>query len=286
MSGERRQSTVGQHLDPRTGLGPNAGAGESRGTTAPRDRATPVSGVEFRWRQVYRSIADQITTGVLEAGDRLQGERDLSVTFGVGRTTVRRALAELERDGLVEPLPGRGNFVSGGPLSESNALVGLTELAAERGLSTTSIVERAEIRSASLEEAETFGMAPGAPLFHLERLRLLDGLEFALSDSLIPASRAPGLEDVDFRTASLYAELDARGASPVRAEYWVWAGRADERAAALLAIEAGDPVLFSDTRTTDARRRVIQTARVVYRADRYRLRTVLTRRRRPVQPSD
>ena len=142
-----------------------------------------------------------------------------------------------------------------------------------------------KIQPASLEEAEVFGVAPGAPLFHLERLRLLDGLEFALAYSLTPVSMAPGLEDVDFRTASLYAELDARDASPARAEYSVWAGRADERTAALLAIEADDPVLFSDTRTTDVRRRVIQTARVIYRADRYRLQTVLTRRRAPMEPS-
>jgi DNA-binding GntR family transcriptional regulator len=135
----------------------------------------------------------------------------------VGRTTIRRALAALERDGLIESHPGRGNFVSGGPLSESNALVSLGELAAARGLKTTSDVRRADVRRATLEEADLFGIAPGAKLLDLERLRYLDGQEFALAESLVPLSIAPGIETVDFRTASLYAELGSRNALPVRA---------------------------------------------------------------------
>jgi GntR family transcriptional regulator len=237
----------------------------------------PARGQAHRWQQVYRSISEQISRGVLVSGDRLQGERSLSEGYGVGRTTIRRALAELERDGLIESHPGRGNFVSGGPLSESNALVSLGELAAARGLTTTSDVRRAHVRHATLEEADLFGIAPGASLFDLQRLRYLDGLEFALADSLVPLAVAPGIEDVDFRTASLYAELGVRGAFPVRAEYSVWAEGADDAIAPLLGIEVGDPVLVSSTRARDQQHRVVQVSRVTYRADRYRLQTVLTR---------
>jgi GntR family transcriptional regulator len=245
------------------------------------DRPGRVAARPLRYRQIYRSIADRIASGDLSAGDRLQGERDLSVVLGVGRTTVRRALAELERDGLIESLPGRGTFVAGGPISESNALVGLSELGAARGLRTTSIVIRAETRPATVEESDVFVIAPGAPLFQLERVRLLDGLELALADTLVPEGRAPGIADVDFGYASLYAELDARGASPVRAEYTVWATGADERMAGLIAVKPGDPVLVTSTRAFDARGRVVETSIVTYRADRYRMRTELVRRRWP-----
>jgi GntR family transcriptional regulator len=222
----------------------------------------------LRYHRVYRSIAERIASGELSRGDRLQGERDLSTAFGVGRTTVRRALAELERDGLVESQPGRGSFVAGGPLSESSTLMGLSELGAARGLRAT------------LTEAELFGIAPGAPVFHLERVRFLDGLEVAVADSLVPEARAPGLDRVDFTGASLYAELDARSASPVRADFTAWAAGADERVAALLAIAPGDPVLETSTRALDVHGRVVETSMVIYRADRYRLQTSLSRRRR------
>ncbi len=235
----------------------------------------------LRYRQIYRSIADRIASGDLSAGDRLQGERDLSVALGVGRTTVRRALAELERDGLIESLPGRGTFVSGGPISESNALVGLSELGAARGLRTTSTVIHAETRPATVEEADEFLIAPGAPLFHLERVRFLEGLELALADTLVPAGRAPGIADVDFRSASLYAELDARSAAPLRAEYAIWATGADERTAGLIDVRPGEPVLVTSTRAFDRRGRLVETSIITYRADRYRMRTELIRRRWP-----
>jgi GntR family transcriptional regulator len=244
------------------------------------DHTMRVIGEPLRYQRIYRSIADRIASGELSKGDRLQSERDLSTAFGVGRTTVRRALAELERDGLVESSPGRGSFVAGGPLSESNVLEGLSELGAERGSRATSRVLVAELRPATLAEAESFAIVAGAPIFHLERVRLLDGLEIALADSLVPEFRVRGLTDVDFRSASLYAELDARGASPVRAEFTAWAAAADARTATLLSVTIGEPVLMTSTRACDATGRVIETSLVTYRADRYRLRTELTRRRR------
>ena len=250
-----------------------------RPTAPPTMGPEAVAAEQPLYRKLYRSIADQIASGVLVTGDRLQGERELSVRFGVGRTTVRRALAELEREGLIESLPGRGSFVAGGPVSESNVLVGLSELGAARGLTTSSIVTGSETRPATIEEAELFGIAPGGLLFALERVRLLDGLEFALSHSLVPLARAPGLAAADFTNASLYAELEARGVAPVRAEYVVWAAAADARTATLLTIAPGDPVLVTATCAYDARRRVVETSRVTYRADRYQMRTVLTRRR-------
>jgi len=47
-------------------------------------------------------------------GGRLPGERALTAEFGVSRGTVRAALAELERDGLVVPVHGRGTLLREG----------------------------------------------------------------------------------------------------------------------------------------------------------------------------
>ncbi|MBA3380925.1 MAG: GntR family transcriptional regulator [Actinobacteria bacterium] len=238
------------------------------------------------YKQLYDSLSEQIAMGALNPGDRLPAERDLCKRFGVGRGTVRRALADLERDGQIESYVGRGTFVSSGPVSESNTLTSLTDLAASRGLPTTSRVLSAELKSAHADEAEVFGVAPGSPMFHLERVRLLDGYEFALSKSVVPQTRAPGIELVDYSAASLYATLTALGVEPMQAEYVVWAAPADERSAGFLAIDDGDAVLMSSTSTFDSAKRLIETSLVAYRADRYRMRTVLTRPRPKIQRTD
>lgn len=63
----------------------------------------------------YRAIADalraRIESGDLEAGDPLPSESALTAEYGVARTTVRHALAELEGAGLIEAVHGKGRFV-------------------------------------------------------------------------------------------------------------------------------------------------------------------------------
>ncbi|MEV5983607.1 GntR family transcriptional regulator [Streptomyces sp. NPDC052051] len=63
----------------------------------------------------HHGIADdlrhQITTGRIRAGERLPSETDLAAQHKVSTSTLRNALAVLEREGLVEKVHGKGNFV-------------------------------------------------------------------------------------------------------------------------------------------------------------------------------
>ncbi|MDP3252839.1 MAG: FCD domain-containing protein [Hydrogenophaga sp.] len=63
-------------------------------------------------RPLRESILDQLQSGHWRAGDRMPTERELSDTFGVSRTTVRKALAELKQQGLIEQTVGSGTFVT------------------------------------------------------------------------------------------------------------------------------------------------------------------------------
>jgi DNA-binding GntR family transcriptional regulator len=230
--------------------------------------------------QVYRLIADQIASGALASGDRLPAERRLCDQLGVSRATVRRALADLVEDGLVGSSMGRGSFVATGPLVEPpNALLSFTELGSRRGLRPSARVLVREVRAATLEEAEQFGIAPGAEILELSRLRMLDGVPVAVDRSRVPIARAPALLDYDFGTASLYDALTAAGYPPVRAAYTVEAVAATAAEGALLGIEAGTPVLVTDTTAYDLGDRPVERCRTAYRADRYRFRATLVRRR-------
>jgi DNA-binding GntR family transcriptional regulator len=230
------------------------------------------------YAQISRLIADEVSGGVLQRGDRLPSERDLCQRFGVSRVTLRRALADLVRQGVVESSRGRGWFVTTGVLGEPpNALQSFTETAAARGLRATARVLEATGRPATLEDAEQLAIVPGAPLFHLRRVRLLGGLPIAFDHSRVPLELAPELEQADFAVASLYAVLQAAGLSPSRADYQVQAAAADASAAALLDARAGDPVLVTEQVTYDIDGRPIELTTMTYRGDRYRFRASLGR---------
>jgi GntR family transcriptional regulator len=230
------------------------------------------------YHRVYREISKEIENGTLEPGDRLPSERWLCDELGVSRATVRRAIEELTADGLVEGR-GRGSFVTGDALAEpAGTLMSLSELGRSRGLDASARVIAAGVRPATIDEAELFAIAPGAELFELERLRMLDELPISLDHNRVPLRLAPGLADLDFTTASLYEALDRAGNPPRRADYELEARRADAREAELLGLAPDAPVLFATTVAIGAQGRVVDLGRTVYRADRYRFHASLTRR--------
>jgi GntR family transcriptional regulator, uxu operon transcriptional repressor len=58
------------------------------------------------------TILSQLQAGHWKAGDRLPTERELAEGYRVSRTTVRRALADLKQQGLIEQTVGSGTFVA------------------------------------------------------------------------------------------------------------------------------------------------------------------------------
>jgi GntR family transcriptional regulator len=232
------------------------------------------------YRRVYQAIAQDVEQHVLTSGARLPSERELCERLSVSRATVRRALRQLATDGLVESIPGRGTFVSAGPLGEApNTLMSFTHLGTSRGLAPSARVLQADVRPATIDEAETFAIAPGAEMFYLERVRYLDELPVAIDSSRVPLARAPGLVDVDFASVSLYGTLESCGAGPVRADYTVSAIAATERDAELLDVEVQSPLLLTTTTSFDEARRLVELGKQTYRGDRYRFRATLTKRR-------
>lgn len=239
----------------------------------------PISqAAEPLYQRAYRAIAEEIASGVLHPGDRLPSERALCDELGVSRATVRRAIEQLEHDGLLTSR-GRGSVVAGDALVEPlNTLISLSELGRMRGLVATARVLAAHVRPATIDEADAFAIAPGAEVFELRRLRMLDEVPISLDHNRIPLRRLPGAAELDFTTGSLYAELEREGHAPVRADYELEARGADPDEAELLGLAAGVPVLSATTVAIDEDNRVLDLGRTVYRADRYRFQATLTRR--------
>ena len=68
------------------------------------------------YTQICDGIRDQILTGILRPGDRLPSVRELATQLTINPNTIQRAYRELEIQGWVASVPGKGNYVSGVPL--------------------------------------------------------------------------------------------------------------------------------------------------------------------------
>ena len=69
-------------------------------------------------RPIYTQIMDnfrnQIAAGVLQQGDRLPSVRELAAQLAINPNTIQRAYRELEAQGYIATVPGKGCFVCGG----------------------------------------------------------------------------------------------------------------------------------------------------------------------------
>jgi DNA-binding GntR family transcriptional regulator len=237
---------------------------------------TDLTSSDHRFRQIARTIANQIANGEIARGSRLMSERDLGKHFNVSRDTIRRALLELQERGLIDAEGARGWFVTSA-LGEPNALMGFSEMARARGLRPRSRVLTAEVRAATLDEAERLAIAPGAKLFDLERIRLLDDVAVAHERSRVVLEFAADVAKADYETASLYDELRKFGVVAHSADYVLQAGAADDREARLLEVAIGAPLLIATATAHMQNGKAMELSHSIFRSDRYRFRTTLFR---------
>ena len=237
-----------------------------------------VHGEDLPSVQVLRRIEADILTGRLKPGSRLAPERELGARLGVARNTLRRALTELGAKGLIQAR-GRGGWVIVGP-SVTERIEGppsLTEWAARHGYVVTSQVVTARVRTVASAEAADLRITMSSKIFELERIRYIEGVPLSFDRSVLHPRLIPVLKGVDFASRSLFGTIRERaGVIASRAEVVVHAVPATERAASLLTIAKGEPLLQLYEMTYDQYDEPFETANLLNRGDRYAFATTLT----------
>ena len=65
------------------------------------------------YTQITDSFREQIASGVLNSGDRLPSVRELAASLTINPNTIQRSYRQLEAEGWIVTVPGKGCFVSG-----------------------------------------------------------------------------------------------------------------------------------------------------------------------------
>jgi GntR family transcriptional regulator len=224
--------------------------------------------------QIEDWLGGEIAAGALLPGDRLPTEQDLAAWFGVSRMTLRHALAELARRGLVTRAVGRhgGTFVAAPKLEQDlTTLAGFSEQLRRHGMVAGARVLTASQRPAGPAAGAALQIGEGDPVFEVRRIRLADGRPIVLERSLFPASRFPGMLDCRL-DGSLYELLEVRyGLRPHRARESLEPVTAGVREAEALEVAEGDPLMLVE-RTAYARSgEPLEFARDLFRGDRTRV---------------
>lgn len=133
--------------------------------------------------QLREQLLNRILRGEWAPGAPMATEHELAAEYRVSRQTIREAIRALRYEGIVQARRGSGTFVRapipGGPLTllqgPPAALVGAAD-------GWTTRVVRCDMRQVGEAEAG-LEVAPGTPVWLIEKLRLRDGLPFGLTYS-------------------------------------------------------------------------------------------------------
>lgn len=160
----------------------------------PIDRDSPIPA----YFQIQMALKERIARGEWAQTKRLPSEGDLANEYSVSRITLRQALAELEKDGLIKKSRGKGATICDNPtpfihkLDYSLVNAGSTEPGPQVAAEMLSL-QRFDCPIA--EVAERLELGDSAPIVYLKRLFTLDSKPLAIGRSWLSLDRFPGLDE-------------------------------------------------------------------------------------------
>lgn len=236
--------------------------------------------------QVYEAL-ERIITSQLKPGDQLPGEPRLCELFGVSRTVIRHTLDQLDRDGLIVRIMGKGTFVAEPKIHEALAgrLTGFYEDMVEQGYAPpVSKVLRQERTEADARIARNLDLQAGDPVILISRLRYVNDVPLQLVKTYLPYALCAATLRGDFTRQSLYAFLrNTCDLHIARGKRMIEAVPATEEEARLLEIAPGAPLILLDSVSYLEDGRPLEYYQAVHRSDRARFEVNLLRMRTGVE---
>ncbi|MEN6298509.1 MAG: GntR family transcriptional regulator [Anaerolineaceae bacterium] len=165
--------------------------------------------------QVEAALKEMIEGVKYSPGDQIPSERELSEMLGVSRMTVRRAVENLIKHGLLERRSTQGTFVRQPEVMRmvgKDFTLGLTQMVLSSGAQPASQLLQFGPMLSTQKIAERLGLMVGEKVIVLRRLRLVNNAPFCIETSYLPEKLIPELKAEDFKseTSSLYAILRER----------------------------------------------------------------------------
>jgi GntR family transcriptional regulator len=222
----------------------------------------------------------------LAVGEAIPSERQLSVDLGVSRLTVRAALDDLVREGFLERRHGAGTYVSEPKIAQELTMTSFTEDMRRRGMVPSSRTLELKSVTAGARLGRLLHVSPSEQITVIKRLRYADRETMAIEELHVPESLVPGLTGKQLEERSFYELLEERfGIVVVGGSQAIEPTVTNEEESAALGVPLHSPAFLFERTTRAADGTIIEYVRSIYRGDRYRLVSDLTRPQEARRPT-
>lgn len=201
---------------------------------------------EKAYEQVKRDLKSKISNGYYQNGDQLPTNMQLCEVYQVSRITINRALMELEADGCIEKVQGKGCFVRLKEINQNiSQFYSFTEELIKMGYVPGAIFVSLKLEKASEEIAKALDLDIEDKVYVITRLRLADEMIVAYDRSAIPMKLFPDFKKRMLAGGSLYKAMEENyGIKPNHSEESIEAVSIDAEDAEKMRIKSGSPVLL------------------------------------------
>ena len=243
---------------------------------APRSASDLRAGLVHSAQSLYAQLRDQLKAEILEGrrapGERLPSEAELIAHYGVSRITVRQALNDLQKEGLLVKAHGKGSFVAQPTVAQDlTQLKGLAESVGGAGRTVHGRVLGLKPAKASAEVAARLGLAKGAPVMQLQTLRYLNREALSLNHSWMPLAIGERLGRIDLANRDILSVYENElGLVVHHADLSIGAALATPAQARALALAPGAAVLQVERVVHGPDGTALHFEHTVYRSDLFR----------------
>ena len=226
-------------------------------------------------RPIYNQLVEILRSKIeneMNPNDKMLSERGICEQYGVSRTTVRLAMAELEHMGYIYKRHGKGTFVSALIKDSQNLMdsYSFTDYMREQGKNPSTKVLSFEVLDSTNYFAENLGISPGEKIIKITRLRLADELPMMLERTYLPMKEFVGLTEEMVNKKPLYEIFrDNYGQVIKVADEEFSAGLLSDIEASLLGIPKDLACLKLIRKTYNNENRVIEFTLSVVRSDKF-----------------
>lgn len=197
------------------------------------------------FQHIKETIRKQILDGTYSVHAKLPSERELIETFSVSRITVRQALAELQREGLVFKINGKGTFVSKPKAAlDVSKLRGFGEAMSSMGYESFARVLSIKEENVSKEIASNLRLNDSLTALKVQRLRYLNREPISLDVTYFEPAIGKIIASADLEGRDILSILENECAVVLdNAKVNIESLLCDDYLSRYLGIEEGGPIL-------------------------------------------
>ncbi len=213
------------------------------------------------YMQISEMLLREIAAGHFLDGERFAPEREMAREYGVSVGTLRKALAELERQGMLERRQGSGNYVRAGKSVDGVYAFFRLELPGGGGLPTASVLDIGR----DVPPGAVFAQA-----HRIRRLRYLSGTAVALEEIWLDGSMTDSINAAELSQSLYLYYKNALGFWISKAEDRVGLDRVPDWATDACGMEKGAPCAHVERLSWAQGSAPVEYSRTWFNADRAR----------------